>query len=407
MLIYVMHQAGGIVGSSKSAEDVFRALLEMGRPLTIVSRSQDTQSWQLTKHLAVPVNWLPLERNVPFPTTLNWRTPRCVASWAKHGLLDVFRRRRRSILGRAQLAVVNSLGSQPLWESVADAFSGRTALIVRESPRHFNSPSSPYSLEWAVAALSTHSVLIFVSARCRDEWLEMDQLRGKPAFYVPNCCDEEQALPLLQQDPTAVRQELGLPSDRFVAVCVASIQPRKGQDILLDLFPDLLDAIPNLSLFLVGPLRGQWADQTLRRIDRQQFTGRVVATGPRPDALKYIHAADCLVLPSRAEAMPRVILEAMALKTPVVAADVDGIPELIEHGINGRLFSHDRPQGLVEGLARVAGDPQRAAAMAERAYDKYWACFSRAQLIHRFKCVFDDILRPAAVRRTDQETAAP
>ena len=392
MLVYVVHRTGGVVGSSKSAEDVFRVLVGMGRPLTIVSHSQCVGLRQLTKQRGVAATWLSPPRGVSFPATLDRRLPRRLASWAKNGVLDVFRRRKLPVLDQGRLAVVNSLGSHSLWESAAEAFSGPTALIVRESPRNFTFPSSPYPLEWAVAALSTYSFLLFVSSRGRDEWLAMESLRGKPSFHVPNCCDEEQVSALLQQDRTAVRRELGFPADRFVAVCVASIQFRKGQDILLDVFPDLLGAIPHLCLSLVGPARGPWGDQVLRRLGEQSFAGRAVARGPRPDALKYIHAADCLVLPSRAEAMPRVILEAMALGTPVVASDVDGIPEMIEHDVNGLLFSPDRPQGLVEALAKIAGDPQAAATMADRARERYWANFSRAHLVKRYRNVFEELL---------------
>ncbi len=72
----------------------------------------------------------------------------------------------------------------------------------------------------------------------------------------------------------------------------------------------------------------------------------------RPGIMDLLHAADVLAFPSRAEAMPRTILEAMVMKKPIVASDVDGIPELIEDGKTGLLFASGDSQGLLEGLLR-------------------------------------------------------
>jgi D-inositol-3-phosphate glycosyltransferase len=69
-----------------------------------------------------------------------------------------------------------------------------------------------------------------------------------------------------------------------------------------------------------------------------------------------MQAADLLVLPSRSEARGNVILEALACGTPVAAADVGGIPELMRPG-HGRLFAPGQVQTLLRALLSLTDDP--------------------------------------------------
>ena len=63
--------------------------------------------------------------------------------------------------------------------------------------------------------------------------------------------------------------------------------------------------------------------------------GRVVLTGLRPDVMRVLDAADVLLQPSRHEAFPTSLIEAMAARVPVIASDTGGIPEIVESGENG------------------------------------------------------------------------
>ena len=74
----------------------------------------------------------------------------------------------------------------------------------------------------------------------------------------------------------------------------------------------------------------------------------------QPSAIEYIYAADVLLQPSRSEALPRTILEAMALKTPIVASDVDGIPELVEDDMKDIIISNNDRKNISEFLENSA-----------------------------------------------------
>ncbi len=80
---------------------------------------------------------------------------------------------------------------------------------------------------------------------------------------------------------------------------------------------------------------------------------------------------DALAVPSRREALARVILEAFALRVPVVAAAVGGIPEVVEHGRNGLLVPPDDPDALAAAIRRVIEDAALARRLTEAGYQDY------------------------------------
>ena len=94
-------------------------------------------------------------------------------------------------------------------------------------------------------------------------------------------------------------------------------------------------------------------------------------------ALKYIASADIIVLPSRTEALPRVILEGMALKKPIIASDVGGVSELIENNIQGLVFNAEDVNKLSDCIKVLLDDGQFIKNLSEKAHEKYWNFYSR------------------------------
>ena len=72
----------------------------------------------------------------------------------------------------------------------------------------------------------------------------------------------------------------------------------------------------------------------------------------------------CRLLANDRDGIPNVLVEAMAAGTPVVATDVSGIPELVEHEVNGLLVPPEDPEALADTLLRLHGDPALAARLA-------------------------------------------
>jgi glycosyltransferase involved in cell wall biosynthesis len=141
-------------------------------------------------------------------------------------------------------------------------------------------------------------------------------------------------------------------------LCVASVIPRKGQDLLVDALADIADLPWRCEC--VGPLLRDpdYVGALGRSIAELGFGDRVRLVGPRTGerlAATYA-AADLVVLPSRAETYGMVVTEALARGIPVLATEVDGVPDTLgrdsDGGVPGMLIRPEDPQALAEGLRR-------------------------------------------------------
>ena len=175
-------------------------------------------------------------------------------------------------------------------------------------------------------------------------------------------------------------------------LCVGRLSPEKGQVFLLDAMAALRrNGIP-LRLHLVGdgPERASLERQSrnLGLAEDVKFEGWV--DGPR---LMTLYAeTDIFALPSLAEGIPMVVMEAMAMQIPCVAPHITGLPELIEDGVDGMLFQVADVDDLVRAIQKLSNSSQlrlemgqRARARVEREFDmarntEHFAALLRQQL---------------------------
>jgi glycosyltransferase involved in cell wall biosynthesis len=162
----------------------------------------------------------------------------------------------------------------------------------------------------------------------------------------------------------AARAELGLsvgPAD-FVVGWVGRLSREKGPDVLVEALARLPDDRARAAIIGDGPDRAALASRAaaLGLADRIHWLGTV------PRAARCFAAFDCLALSSRTEGTPIVLLEAMAVRLPIVAAAVGGVPDVVSGG-EALLVPAEDPAALAVALHQVAADPSAAAARAARA----------------------------------------
>jgi len=173
------------------------------------------------------------------------------------------------------------------------------------------------------------------------------------------------------------------------------IWPWKGQDVFLRAAAALTDRWPAARFVIVG---GTGDEAFRRRLDdlvgELGLAGRVVFAGNRPDVYDWFDAMDVAVHASWGEAFGLVLVEAMALGTPVVATSVGGPSEIIEDGSSGLLVAPGDQRAMAEAIARAL-DPvvaarlgSAAAARAER--------FSTERMVAGMATLFDDVLGSTA-----------
>ncbi|MBK9553510.1 MAG: glycosyltransferase family 4 protein [Saprospiraceae bacterium] len=370
MTTFFTSYLGGTHGTAKSARDFLRALLANQTSVKVVAPNQEQYpDFLCSRKLSVP-QWFDMPQGLRPPRHLNEFNPNRIRDWLNDR--SAIRRLRSS-----ELVVVNGWASYNHWLISKDSFTGPKVIIVRESPRHFAGPDCSQAAPDLLGGFSNFDAFIFVSEQSCHEWRQQEVFASKPYAILPNCCEEEDVIRCTLQDRETVRKGLGFRPDDFVVICPGTIEHRKGQDLLLGVVPELNSKIPNLKIVLVGDPATMWGD--LLNAIPVDLLGRTVKHVPAmPDIIELLYAADLLAFPSRAEALPRTILEAMVMKTPIVASDVDGIPELIDDGESGLLFSGDDKDGLLKAILRCYADPDLREKMSEKASEKYWISFSRS-----------------------------
>jgi colanic acid/amylovoran biosynthesis glycosyltransferase len=184
--------------------------------------------------------------------------------------------------------------------------------------------------------------VVAISSFCRSQLYLRSQYRDWSKIKVVHCG--------LERAFYDIGDTGGVSTPRFV--CVGRLSEEKGQRLLIEAFARLAAKGVKFELVLAGdgPMRDELESLIARTGlgDSIRITGWISSTEVRDEIL----AARALVLPSFAEGLPVVIMEAMALRRPVLTTYIAGIPELVRSGENGWLF----PASSVDDLTNAIED---------------------------------------------------
>jgi glycosyltransferase involved in cell wall biosynthesis len=178
-------------------------------------------------------------------------------------------------------------------------------------------------------------------------------------------------------DARAARLDLGLPQDVFIAGVVGRVEPEKGGDDAIAACVALRAAQPGALLAFLGSVEGRdrWVAALRAQAAAAGVADAVHFLGERPGAARLFPAFDLVLHPSRHEALPRVLIEALQAGVPPVAYAVGGVPEVIEDARTGVLVAPGDARALAAAVAALASNPQRRARLAragpERARERF------------------------------------
>jgi len=193
-------------------------------------------------------------------------------------------------------------------------------------------------------------------------------------------------------------EEYGMePGSQIVGV-VARLEPEKGHPTLLEAWPQVLRAVPDAYLLIVG--EGSRREALEAQVRDLRIAHRVVFTGRRDDVPAVTAALDVAVLPSYREAQGLSILEALALSRPVVASNVGGIPEMITDGVNGLLVPPHDADALAVAIIRLLRDHPFADTLGRTGHDMVHDRFCIDLMVDAVQGIYEEgarRVRPAPV----------
>ena len=284
--------------------------------------------------------------------------------------LRSLRRAARSGSGSASADVVVAHGSRTL-DACAVALAGRG-----RSSRPFVYRSIGDPAAWSAAGVRRWrtALLLRRAARVAVLWPgaadTVRRVHGVPAgkiAVIPNGVPVE-AHPVPDDDARlAARADLGLPAEAPVVACIGalSVEKRVGSVI------DAVASLPGVHLLVAGGGPERAGLEARAASASGGAAGRVHFAGVLPGAGSALAAADVVVLASRTEGMPGVLIEAGLAARPCVATAVGGVPAVVEDGVTGVLVPPDDaalPAALATALADLlAAGPARLAALGAAA----------------------------------------
>jgi glycosyltransferase involved in cell wall biosynthesis len=156
------------------------------------------------------------------------------------------------------------------------------------------------------------------------------------------------------------REKLGWHAENFIVGMASRVSPDKEQHLLVEAARSLVPSIPTIRFLIVGATDGigaEYFDGLRKLLHDYRLTDRFLFTGHVENPAPFINLMDVFVLTSRCEAFGRVLIEAMALGKPIVAANSGGVPEIVVHGENGLLFAPGSAEELMRHINHLYKHP--------------------------------------------------
>ncbi|SMO66657.1 glycosyltransferase family 4 protein [Melghirimyces algeriensis] len=237
------------------------------------------------------------------------------------------------------------------------------------------------------SALRTLDHVVTVSQRLKRDAQQI--VAGVEAVTIYNGFDPQRFYP---RPLNEARQKLGLPKEKKHVLFIGNFYKVKGIEYLLQAFAKLIHQSVDVQLYLLGdgPLRSQLKKQARESgIQKNvQFVGRK----PHDEIPWWINSCDVVVLPSLSEGLPSVLLEAMGCGKPVVATDVGGISEVLQHRKTGFLVEPKNPEALAHCLSTLLVENEELARdMGERAYSESGS-YTWQKNAEKMKGLYQDLL---------------
>jgi glycosyltransferase involved in cell wall biosynthesis len=178
-----------------------------------------------------------------------------------------------------------------------------------------------------------------------------------------------------------LKLEWRLPPDAPVIAGIGRLNYQKNFRLFLEVAAEIGRSHPG-AIFVIagtGPEEGALRASAGANV---RFLGFV------PDTARLYDAVDFLLMPSRFEGLPMALLEAMAMRVPIVASRLDGIAEVIADGVDGMLAAPSARDEFVGHLRSLLNDPKRAADIAERAFQKVTRDFSAGRMAREVEALY-------------------
>ncbi len=213
---------------------------------------------------------------------------------------------------------------------------------------------------------------------------------GLPAeklLVIPNGVDSTK----YPAEEPADLEPLGIAADRRVVTFIGRLERQKGVAWLLETAALWLPQLPDCDLLVVGNGPEQ---EKIAEGNRHGISDRVHFAGWRADVPEILAASDLLVLPSRWEGMPNVVLEAMASRLPVIATRVEGVEELLGPDAAVQTVRYGDSQTFTDKIVKFLKDPTLRSQLAQENRYRAEENFALSTMVEAYQDLWESLAAP-------------
>jgi glycosyltransferase involved in cell wall biosynthesis len=297
--------------------------------------------------------------------------------------------RLRHALKRDRVQVVNTHSGVDSWiGSVAARLAG-TPVLLRT--RHVNIPIKKHALNFVH---DLPDCIITCGESIRRTLIDAG-FAPQRVVNIPTGIDFEKFA--AKRDRNEMRASLGVSAGTFMILMVGILRRVKAHEIALAAVSNLKKSFPQIKLVIAGD--GPQNPNLKKAANEMGIQDSVQFLGFRNDIPDLLNAADMFLLTSYSEGVPQSATQALGMGLPVVASNVGGVPELIEHQRTGLLFPAGDAAAAAEQIAAVLTAPDQARERGKSGQRQIHQFFSREVMVSKVERLCTDLLAGKTAKR--------
>ena len=238
-------------------------------------------------------------------------------------------------------------------------------------------------------ALRSAARIITVTEVVADDLVSNQGVDRSKIVTIYNGVDLEKFSEVNRQKKTEIRAGLGIDGRKDVVGMVAQLTDWKGIPYFLKAIPLILGRHPNTIFLIVGDGTERRNLETLAQA--LGIASNVIFAGYRRDIPEMISIMDVSVLSSLREGLPNVLIEAMAMRKPVVATNVGGVPELVVDSKTGFLIPPRDPNALARAIIELLASREKRTRFGEAGRRYAEQKFSLAQMVKSYEDLYTQV----------------
>lgn len=202
--------------------------------------------------------------------------------------------------------------------------------------------------------------------------------------------DIERLKAVASEEKAALKKEIGIGQYRYIVGSAGRFSTVKGLEYLIRAIPHVIKEEQSIRFLFVGYGKDE---SRLREIARRLSLENIVFFyRPKRDIACYLDAMDIFVAPSLQEGLGLSILEAQAKQIPVIASDVGGIPDIIDHRVTGLLVKPKDPSALAAAIVRLLREAQLREYLRQNAFHRVSQEFSLGQMVDKTEQLYQTLV---------------